>query len=165
MTEPNLEGGCQCGAVRRTILRLNFTANDTDSRRPGRHRRSGRPADLPHYRQATDGRDLPLRDVPPRNATRAVAWAMFQEAQVTFLRGSLTTYASSPEGKRAFCSVCGTQICFTADYIPGLIDITIGSSSAPPRSRRRCTIGTPNACPVFALPMNLLKSPEYPPVA
>jgi hypothetical protein len=72
-----------------------------------------------------------LRDVPPRNASRAVAWAMFQEAQVTFLRGSLTTYASSPEGKRGFCSVCGTQICFTAEYIPGLIDITIGSLDRP----------------------------------
>ena len=40
-------------------------------------------------------------------------------------------YASSPEAKRGFCSICGTQICFTAGYIPGLIDVAIGSLDHP----------------------------------
>jgi len=41
------------------------------------------------------------------------------------------TYASSAEARRGFCSRCGTQICFTATFLPGLIDITIGSLDAP----------------------------------
>jgi hypothetical protein len=38
---------------------------------------------------------------------------------------------SSPGAERGFCSRCGTQVSFTADYIPGLIDITIGSLDDP----------------------------------
>ena len=160
MTEPNLEGGCRCGAVRRTILGLNLTANDADSQRPGRHRRSGRPAALPHYRQATDGRDLPLRGVPPRQRQphRRLGHVSGSAGQVPERQPDHLRVL--PEGKWAFCSACGTQICFTADYIPGLIDITIGSSIAPPRSRRRCVIGTPKACPVFALPIEQLTTEQ-----
>jgi len=33
--------------------------------------------------------------------------------------------------KRGFCPQCGTQISFTADFLPGLIDITIGSLDDP----------------------------------
>src|SRR3546814_16722054 len=41
------------------------------------------------------------------------------------------SYASSEEGKRGFCETCGTQISFAATYIPGLVDITIGSFDEP----------------------------------
>ena len=56
---------------------------------------------------------------------------MFEEGQVSFLNGEPKAYASSPEARRAFCPVCGTQICFTATFIPGLIDIAIGSLDQP----------------------------------
>lgn len=61
------------------------------------------------------------------NAAPAVAWAMYARVQVEFVAGTLATYASSPGCERGFCARCGTQIGFTADYLPGLIDITIGS--------------------------------------
>jgi len=56
---------------------------------------------------------------------------MFQQSQVTFTHRAPATYRSSPEGERSFCSACGTQISFTASYLPGLIDITVGSLDHP----------------------------------
>ena len=41
------------------------------------------------------------------------------------------TYASSQEAQRGFCAACGTQVSFTASFLPGLIDITIGSLDRP----------------------------------
>jgi hypothetical protein len=89
---------------------------------------------------------------------------MFQELQITFLRGSPTTYASSPEGKRGFCSVCGTQICFTADYIPGLIDITIGSLDQPDKIAPTLHYWESKRLPWVRFADDLPKFPEFPPV-
>jgi hypothetical protein len=102
VSEPSLEGGCQCGAVR--------------------YRVTGEPvmAAICHCAMCRRA-----------NAAPAVAWAMFEESQVVFLRGSPTIYGSSPGARRGFCPTCGTQISFTADYIPGLIDLTIGSLDCP----------------------------------
>ena len=65
------------------------------------------------------------------NAAPAVAWAMFQDSQVSFVNGAPASYESSAGARRGFCARCGTQISFDADYIPGLIDITIGSLDRP----------------------------------
>jgi hypothetical protein len=56
---------------------------------------------------------------------------MYQEAQVRFNGEQPKLYSSSPEAKRGFCAACGTQISFTASFLPGLIDITIGSLDNP----------------------------------
>ncbi len=56
---------------------------------------------------------------------------MFEESQVSFTKSRPKAYISSPGARRGFCGICGTQICFTAAYIPGLIDITIGSLDQP----------------------------------
>src|SRR5690606_6100895 len=40
-------------------------------------------------------------------------------------------YASSEQAQRGFCETCGTPISFAAAYIPGLIDLTIGSMDQP----------------------------------
>lgn len=56
---------------------------------------------------------------------------MCQEDQVRFSREQPKLYSSSSEAKRGFCVVCGTQISFTADFMPGLIDITVGSLDNP----------------------------------
>lgn len=102
MTNRKLEGGCQCGAVRYTV--------------------TGEPvmAAICHCSMCRRA-----------NAAPAVAWAMFQESQVTFTKTLPQTYASSPEAQRGFCSVCGTQISFTASFLPDLIDITLGSLDRP----------------------------------
>ena len=65
------------------------------------------------------------------NAAPAVAWAMFNEAQVRFVAAQPTQYASSASAFRGFCCHCGTQISFKASYIPGLIDLTVGSFDRP----------------------------------
>ena len=102
MSEPLLEGGCQCGAVR--------------------YRVTGDPivAALCHCSMCRRACAAPT-----------VAWAMYNEAQVRFGASLPTVYESSPGCRRGFCSRCGTQISFTAEYIPGLIDITIGTLDDP----------------------------------
>ena len=56
---------------------------------------------------------------------------MYQQAQVLFTGESPSIYESSPGCNRGFCCHCGSQISFTAGYLPGLIDITIGSLDSP----------------------------------
>lgn len=65
------------------------------------------------------------------HAAPAVAWAMFEESTVRFLHGQPSTHASSPEARRGFCPRCGTPLSFTASFLPGLIDIAIGSLDDP----------------------------------
>lgn len=60
-----------------------------------------------------------------------VAWAMFPLEAFRLERGALATYASSPGVERGFCGRCGTTLSFTADFIPGLIDLTIASFDDP----------------------------------
>jgi hypothetical protein len=97
-----LEGGCQCGGVR--------------------YRITGEPVFTAICHCATCRR---------AHAAPAVAWAMFAEAQVAFTAGKPATYAASPGTRRGFCADCGTKLSFTANYIPGLIDIAIGSLDDP----------------------------------
>jgi hypothetical protein len=102
MTETKLEGGCQCGAVRYAV--------------------TGEPimAAICHCTMCRRA-----------GAAPAVAWAMFQDAQVTFAKDQRKAYASSPEARRGFCAACGTPISFTASFMPGLIDVTIASLDDP----------------------------------
>lgn len=104
MTDAGLEGGCQCGAVRYLI--------------------EGEPviAALCHCSMCRRAHAAP-----------AVAWAMYQQLQVRFLGKQPSIYESSAGARRGFCAGCGTQICFTAHYLPGLIDIAIGSLDDPSR--------------------------------
>jgi hypothetical protein len=55
---------------------------------------------------------------------------MFAQDQVRF-EGEPKSYRSSATATRGFCAECGTQISFTAEYIPGLIDLTVGSFDYP----------------------------------
>ncbi len=102
MSETRTTGGCQCGGVR--------------------YRIAGEPV-MTAICHCTMCRRA--------NAAPAVAWAMFHEAQVSFVQGQPRLYASSEEGRRGFCETCGTRISFSATYIPGLVDITIGSLDDP----------------------------------
>jgi hypothetical protein len=81
------------------------------------------------------------------------------QSQVTFLKGQPATCASSAEARRGFCARGGTQICFTATVLPGLIDLTTGSFDVPQTLRRRCTSGIRSGCRGCWLP----RYPEFPP--
>jgi hypothetical protein len=128
-----LEGGCQCGAIR--------------------YRVSGEPL-LAAIRHCTMCRRA--------NAAPAVAWARFQQAQVAILAGAPTIYAFSPGARRGFCAGCGTQISFTADYIPSLADLTVGSLDQPERIAPALHYW--ERLPWLHLTDDLPKHPESPPV-
>ena len=135
MSEESLEGGCQCGAVRYVI--------------------SGAPlmSALCHCTMCRRA-----------NAAPAVAWAMFEEGQVRFTKAAPASYASSPEARRGFCASCGTQISFTAGYIPGLIDITVGSLDHPEAVAPTLHYWDSKRLPWLHVSDDLPKYGEFPPV-
>jgi len=102
MSEQQLEGGCQCGHIRYEIV--------------------GEPM-LTAVCHCTMCRRA--------HAAPAVAWAMFEESQVKLTKHEPKQHQSSENAQRGFCAECGTQITFTADFLPGLIDISIGSLDNP----------------------------------
>lgn len=62
----------------------------------------------------------------------AMAWAMFNDADVVSAGAGLSSHDSSPGFPRSFGRECGTSIAFAADYLPGMVDLTIGSLDDPP---------------------------------
>ena len=58
---------------------------------------------------------------------------MFPLDAVALGRGALTIFASSPGVERGFCGRCATTLSFAADFMPGLIDLTIASFDEPER--------------------------------
>jgi hypothetical protein len=88
---------------------------------------------------------------------------MYEESQVTFLAQSPTLYESSPGARRGFCARCGTQISFTADYIPGLIDITIGSLDHPEQVPPTFHYWESRRLPWVHFSDGLPRYPEFPP--
>lgn len=134
MIEQCLEGGCQCGSVR--------------------YRITGSPA-LAALCHCTMCRRA--------NAAPAVAWAMYEQSQVAFVNEAPTVYASSPGARRGFCARCGTQISFTADYIPGLIDITIGSLDEPSQVSPALHYWVSERLPWLHFSDGLPRHPEFPP--
>lgn len=135
MTAQPHEGGCQCGTIR--------------------YRLTGDPvmAAICHCSMCRRA-----------NAAPAVAWAMFREPQVAFIGGTLSLYESSSGARRGFCARCGTQISFSADYIPGLIDITIGSLDHPEAVAPSLHYWDSKRLPWMQFADQLAKYPEFPPV-
>jgi len=136
MADQEIEGGCQCGAIRYRIV--------------------GRPlvAAICHCSMCRRAHAAP-----------AVAWAMFQDSQVSFVNGQPATWASSPEARRGFCRACGTQISFTATFLPGLIDIAIGSLDNPEGMPPTLHIWESRRLPWVHFADDLPRYPELPPVA
>ena len=134
MAEATIEGGCQCKAVRYAI--------------------SGSPVmtALCHCSMCRRA-----------NAAPAVAWAMYDEAHVDFGGHPPSIYESSPGCRRGFCSRCGTQISFTADHMPGLIDITIGSLDEPDRVPPALHYWTSKQLSWLHISDDLPRYPEFPP--
>jgi hypothetical protein len=134
MSEQRLEGGCQCGAVRYAI--------------------SGAPlmTALCHCTMCRRA-----------NAAPTVAWAMFKTEQVRFTKGRPAEFASTPDARRRFCAACGTPLCFTASYIPGLIDITIGSLDRPEAVPPALHYWDSKRLPWVKFADDLPRYPEFPP--
>lgn len=97
------------------------------------------------------------------NAAPVVAWSMFQEEQVAFTHAKPKTYQSSSVARRGFCGDCGTQISFTADYIPGLVDLTVGSFDQPESLPPSMHYWNLRRLPWVSFVDKLPRHPEFPP--
>lgn len=136
ISNDQLEGGCQCGAVR-------YVAKGAPLMTALCHCSMCRHA----------------------SAAPAVAWVLFEEANVRFTSGQPTTYASSSEARRGFCSRCGTPLSFTASYIPGLIDLTVCSLDHPERVKLDFHYWYTQRLSWLHVEDELPKHPEFPPGA
>ncbi|NNL64775.1 MAG: GFA family protein [Myxococcales bacterium] len=63
----------------------------------------------------------------------AVAWALVASDDLAFTKGEPERFDSSSGVERGFCRRCGTPLTFRADYMAGLVDVTIGSLDDPDR--------------------------------
>jgi hypothetical protein len=98
-----LQGGCQCGAVRYEV--------------------NGEPQHLAlcHCEDCRKSAGAP-----------AVAWAAFAEDEFKLLQGELTTHNSSGAAMRSFCPTCGTGIAYrNAEMLPGIVDIQAATLDNP----------------------------------
>ena len=135
MSDISLEGGCQCGSVRYRLVGSSLIAA------------------ICHCTMCRRA-----------NAAPVVAWAMYKDEQVTFLRERPTPYQASPGATRGFCGRCGTQITFVADYIPGLVDITIASLDNPNAIAPTLHYWYSKHLEWIRFSDTLPKHPEFPPV-
>lgn len=135
MSTQKIDGGCQCGAVRYSI--------------------TGKPVVTAICHCSTCRR---------ANAAPAVAWSMFESGQVEMVAGELKKYAASEGVKRGFCPACGTQITFEADYLPGMIDVTVGSFDDPEVVRPSMHYWHSRHLSWAEFADSLPRYPEFPPV-
>ena len=91
------------------------------------------------------------------------AWAMFPEDAFALESGGFTTYASSPGVERGFCGRCGTTLSFRADFLPGLIDLTIASFDEPERLPPMLHMWERKRLPWLVLGDDLPRHAELPP--
>jgi hypothetical protein len=129
-----LTGGCQCGAVRYVAI--------------------GEPL-MTAICHCTRCRRA--------NAAPAVGWALFTQGQVQFTGAEPKAYESSPGVQRRFCGDCGTQICFEANYLPGLIDLTLGSLDQPERAPPQFHYWESRRLSWLVFGDELPRHPEFPP--
>jgi len=118
---------------------------------------------LSNHRQSRADRTVSLHHVPPRERGTDCGLGHDQQSQVAFLGEAPATYESSPGARRDFCPRCGTQISFTAAYIPGLIDITIGSLDDPGRVPPALHYWESERLPWVRFADQLPRYPEFPP--
>jgi len=104
MTNPAIEGGCFCGAIR-------YAAGGECSNSMVCHCRTCR-------RVA---------------AAPVVAWVSFSSKEFRFTKGRPRELRSTPAVLRTFCGDCGTPLTYRHDKQPGTLDITTASLDEPER--------------------------------
>jgi len=132
-----LEGGCQCRAVR---FRLPIQPPLLTA--------------LCHCRSCRRAHSAP-----------AVAWALYAHGDVAFSGEPMQVYESSPGARRSFCARCGTALSFEADYLPGLIDIAIGSLDEPARLPPQMHSWDEERLPWLQTAVALPRHAAFPPMA
>lgn len=129
-----LEGGCLCGALRYEVRGEPITVA------------------LCHCTKCRRSAGAPV-----------VAWAMFERGAFAFVQGKPAVHRSSPGAERGFCEKCGTQLTFTAEFLPGLVDLTVASlddaAALPPRMH----IWDSSRLPWLECSDALPRHPELPP--
>ncbi|MGB7405513.1 MAG: GFA family protein [Pacificimonas sp.] len=65
------------------------------------------------------------------SGAQSVGYFMVTDDAFRWTRGRPETYASSEGVTRGFCKTCGTSLSFAADYLGGMIDITIATLDDP----------------------------------
>ena len=61
-----------------------------------------------------------------------VGWIAFKSNLVKLTQGSPAEYASSADGRRRFCGICGTGLFFmNEEVLPGLIDVQLATFDDP----------------------------------
>lgn len=129
-----IEGGCLCGAIHYEI--------------------SGDPAmsALCHCASCRRSTGAPM-----------VAWSMYTLDQFHLSRGEVSQYASSEGVERGFCRACGTTLTYTAEFLPGLIDVTIASFNEPSDSAPHMHIWEAQRLPWVKLGDELPRHEALPP--
>lgn len=129
-----LEGGCLCGALRYQVRGEPITVA------------------LCHCSMCRRSAGAPV-----------VAWAMYAREDFAFVEGKPALYSSSPGAERGFCGNCGTQLTFTAEFLPGLVDLTVASLDDASRLPPQMHIWESRRLPWLELVDALPRHPELPP--
>jgi hypothetical protein len=95
-------GGCHCGAIRYEVSAPPFAA------------------DFCHCRDCQRTTGAPVG-----------AWMDFMAAQVRWLQGAPTEYASSADIRRGFCAACGSTLSYRSVSHPDYLTLAIVSLDDP----------------------------------
>jgi hypothetical protein len=60
-----------------------------------------------------------------------VAWGLWPADRFAWLQGKPQTFASSAQGERSFCRVCGGSLTFVDRGEPAIVEVTLASLDDP----------------------------------
>lgn len=129
-----LEGGCLCGALRYEV------------------RGAPQVVVLCHCSTCRRSTGAPV-----------VAWATFDRSAFAVVEGKAESVSSSPGVERGFCGRCGSQITWSAERLPGLIDVTVATLDDPSALPPEMHIWESRRVPWLELADSLPRHAELPP--
>lgn len=93
-----------------------------------------------------------------------VGWTMYPAGSLKLTQGTTKTYESSENGRRQFCSNCGTGLFYTNEAVlPGLVDIQSASYDNPELIPARVQIQTAERISWMEKAHELPSFERYPP--
>lgn len=135
MTLESFRGGCLCGRVRYVV--------------------SGKPHLVSYCHCGSCRRSA---------AAPVVVWATFDQASFVFEKGEPRVNASSAGVERRFCGDCGTPLTYMADFLGGLVDVTVGSLDDPSVLPPQMHIWESKRLGWLEIPDDLPRHAEFPPL-